>query len=192
MKKVFVFALGLLFVSGIVSTTHAAKKDNLPEDDPLATITTGECSNVQIAPFGTSLLASWSWLSSEDPALQTKFGGDAVYLVNAETADVEPEEFEVSFGLTKYETGTPADAYPNEMVYRCSVEQTETTGECNGSVLGLRSAIRAAAAEHFGVLEEDVTLIRAELVGVYVKPMNPGKNGRQNYTLTDVCTVVLP
>lgn len=190
MKKAFVFALGLLFVSGIVSTTQAAKEDNLPEDDPLATITAGECSNVQIAPFGTSLLASWSWSEGEG---QTKFGGDAVYLVTA-TADGEPEEFEVGFGLTKYEPGTPADGYPGEMVYRCSVEQTEPTGDCNGSVLGLRSAIRAAAAEHFGVPEEEVTLIRAELVGVYVKPMNPGKNGRQNYTLTDVCntTVVLP
>lgn len=188
MKKLSVVLLSVFLIVGISSVIQAGEKKNLPESDPLATISAGGCSTAQIAPFGTSLLASWGWT---DGAGQTKFGGDAVYFINASTvseATLVEHQFEVEFQLVQYEPGTPADAYPGKMVYRCSTAQTETTGTCNGSVLGLRSAIMAAAADYLEVEQGEITGITADRIGVYVKPMNPGKGkGRQNYTMTDVC-----
>jgi hypothetical protein len=152
---------------------------NAPE--ALADVVPDGCQLVQIAPFGTSLLASWSW---ENGTVQTKFGGDAVYMVVAN--DYDP--FEVEFELVQYEQGMPADAYPGEMVYRCSNAQTEEIGSCNGSVLGVRSALREAAADYLGVLPEEIETISATLEGVYVKAMNPGPgSGRQNYPRVNVC-----
>ena len=186
MKRLVVFVLSVMLIAGIASLTQAGDKKNLPDGDPLATITPGECDRVQIAPFGTSLLASWAW---SDGGEQVKFGGDAVYTINASVTD-SPEifEFEVEFGLVKFDAEIPVEDYAGQLVYRCSVAQTEPAGECNGSVLGLRDAIMAAAAEYLEVSEDQITYITADRDGVYVKAMNPGGgNGRQNYTLVNVC-----
>lgn len=158
--------------------------------DPLATITPEGCSHVQIAPYGTSLVGSWSWSDGTD---QTKFGGDAVYMGQASADGGDTwTDFEVEFEAEGYEPGTPADDYFGQFVYRCSTAQTEPEGSCNGSVLGVRDALLAAVAEQLGVAPADIgDNIEASLVGVFVKAMNPGHgNGRQNYELTDVCNVL--
>lgn len=159
---------------------NAVAKNN---PDPLADVLPGGCSFAQIAPFGTSLLASWDWENGE---LQTKFGGDAEFWVVAETID-QSFEGEIEFELEQYEPGTPADAYPGVLVYRCSNPVSDPAGSCNGSVLGVRDAIRQAVADELGVLPEDITELSASLEGVKVKAMNPGSKGRQNYELVDVC-----
>ncbi|MDT8322200.1 MAG: hypothetical protein RQ826_16915 [Xanthomonadales bacterium] len=167
---------------GAFAYSGVAVAQNQP--DPLATVTPDSCDLVQIAPFGTSLLASWGWEEGTD---QTKFGGDAVYEVDA-TVGEDTSTFEVEFELVQFEPGTLAEDYPGELVYRCSNAMTELSGSCNGSVLGLRDAIRDAAADELDVLPEEITGLVATLQGVYVKAMNPGKgNGRQNYELVDVC-----
>lgn len=155
--------------------------------DPLAAVNPGGCSFVQIAPFGTSLLASWDW---EAGTSQTKFGGDAVFTVNAsDDGGTTWYEFEVEFELVQYEPGTAADEYPGELVYRCSNAQTDETGSCNGSVLGVRSAVLNAAAEYLAVEPGEIGAnIQASLEGVNVKAMKPGKgNGNQKYPLVNVC-----
>jgi len=183
-KHLIAISAMCLCATGFSSTVLA--KPNAP--DPLATVTVGGCSLVQIAPFGTSQLASWSW---SDGTSQTKFGGDAVYLVQASDG-LNNFDGEIEFELEQYVPGTLASDYPGVMVYRCSNAITDATGSCNGSVLGLRDAIRNAAAEQLGVLPADVTTLVANLVGVYVKAMNPGHgSGRQNYELVNVCDVPL-
>jgi hypothetical protein len=180
-KSLLVFA-----IASAVSVSAPAKPGkNTP--DALATITAGGCENVQIAPFGTSLLASWEWSNG---TIQSKFGGDAVYQVDAGTTESEPEKFEVEFELVQYAPGTLAEDYPGQLVYRCSNAPTDDVGSCNASILGLRSALREAAADYLGVAPEEVEFGSATLDGVYVKAMNPGPgNGRQNYPLVDVCDV---
>jgi len=161
-------------------------------NDPLATVVPEGCSTVQIAPFGTSLLASWSW---EEGTIQTKFGGDAVYLVtvSGDGGTIWTDPFEVEFELVQYEPDTAADEYPGQLVYRCSIAQTDPAGSCNGSVLGLRTAVLNAAIDETGFTAVDIGRnIQASLVGVNVKAMNPGKdNGRQKYPLVNVCDVPL-
>jgi hypothetical protein len=177
--------LGMAGVTGV-----ATAGPNSP--DPLATITPVGCSYVQIAPFGTSLLARWDWSGGGD---QTKFGGDAVFTGEASIDDgVTWVDFEVEFEVESYEPGTLAEDYFRQLVYRCSVAQTEPAGSCNGAVLGVRDALLAAVAEQLGGEPEEIgPNIRASLVGVDVKAMNPGPgNGRQNYPLTDVCDVEVP
>ena len=168
----------------------ALAKDNT--NDPLATVIPGGCSNVQIAPFGTSLLASWGW---EEGTLQIKFGGNAEYMVSVsgDLGETWTEPFQVEFELVQYEADTLASDYPGELVYRCSNAQTDATGTCNGSVLGLRDAVLNAAADETGFTPEEIgRYIQATRLGVKVKAMNPGKgNGRQNYPLVDVCDVLL-
>ena len=178
-------------IAATLATAPLAFAKNAPKD-PLATIVPGGCSTVQIAPFGTSLLASWSW---EEGTIQTKFGGDAEYMVHASADDgTSWFDFEVEFELVQYEPGTASDDYPGELVYRCSNAQTDETGSCNGSVLGLRDAVINAAADWFGgdITPEDIGRnIQATLVGVNVKGMDPGKdNGRQKYPLVNVCDVL--
>lgn len=177
-KSLLIFA-----IASAVSVSALAKPGkNAPS--ALATITSGGCENVQIAPFGTSLLANWEWSNSTG---QTKFGGDAVYQIEASGF-----EFEVEFELVQYEPGTLAEDYPGQLVYRCSNAQTKADGSCNASVLGLRTALRAAAADYLNVDPELVEFGSATLDGVYVKAMNPGPgNGRQNYPLVNVCEVLV-
>jgi hypothetical protein len=175
--------LGMAGVTGV-----ATAGPNSP--DPLATITPGGCGLPQIAPFGTSLLASWEWSGGGD---QTKFGGDAVFTGEASDDGWSTwEPFEVEFEVEQYEPGTPAEDYFQQLVYRCSVAQTMPAGSCNGAVLGVRPALLGAIADEFGMTLEEIRL-RDVTYDVYVKAMNPGKgNGRQNYELTNVCAVALP
>jgi hypothetical protein len=158
--------------------------------DPLAEITPEGCSFIQVSPFGTSLLGSWSWL---DGTSQTKFGGDAEFTVNASIDDgVTWNEFDVEFEVVTYEPGTPAEEYAGQFVYRCSTAETAVEGQCNGAVLGLRAAIRNAAAMQLGVLPEEITNLRASLDGVGIKAMNPGTGAkRQNYPKVDICMTEL-
>ena len=184
MKKLSILLIGLMLLV-LAGPTLAAKPES---KDPLATIVPGGCSTVQIAPFGTSLLASWNWEEGEG---QTKFGGDAEYVVSVSIDDglnwTDP--FEVEFELVQYEPDTAADEYPGQLVYRCSNAQTDAAGSCNGSVLGLRAAVLDAAITETGFTAEQIgRYIQASLLGVNVKAMNPGKgNGRQKYPLVDVC-----
>lgn len=174
-----------LLVSAALSVAPAVMAGkNSP--NPLADITPGGCTFEQIAPYGTSLLAKWSW---ENGTTQTKFGGDAEFDVSA-SADggVTWQELEVELELERYEPGTPADDYAGTLVYRCSVAETEPAGDCNGSVLGLRAAILNAAADALGVDPDLIGgNISAALDGVKVKAMNPGSRGRQNYERVNIC-----
>lgn len=181
--------IAIVIATALTISPVALAKKNSP--GPLATVTAGDCSVVQIAPFGTSLLASWGWVEGTD---QTKFGGDAEYMVSVSGDGGDNwVDFEAEFGLVQYVPGTPAGDYPGELVYRCSTAQTDTAGTCNGSVLGLRDAVLNAAVDETGFTPEEIDgHIRATLVGVNVKAMNPGKgNGRQNYELVNVCDVPL-
>lgn len=152
----------------------------------LAEITAKGCSLEQIAPFGTSLTASWDWDNTvgESEGGQSKFGGDAEYTVEL-TVFGTPVELEVEFELVQFVRGTLAEDYAGQMVYRCTKPQTDTTGTCNSSVLGVRAALKAAV-ENMGYLWSD--LDKATLEGVTVKAMK-GK-GRQNYPKVDVCDIL--
>ena len=179
-----------------LSSAPLALAKNAP--DPLATVTPGGCSYVQIAPFGTSLLASWSW-DATNAGGQTKFGGDAEFAVSlSPDGGANWYDYEIEFELVQYVPGTLASDYPGELVYRCSNDQTLDTGSCNGSVLGLRDAVMNAALEALNAdLQPDTDYtaddiganIQASREGVNVKAMNPGGHGRQNYPLVDVCDV---
>ena len=155
----------------------------------LAAVSPGGCSFTQIAPFGTSLLASWTWA---DGTIQTKFGGDALFEGEASEDGITWMPFEVSIELEQYVPGTAAGDYEGQLVYRCSNAVSDPSGSCNGSVLGVRSAVINAAAEYLGfdpALSGPYT--RASLVSVDVKAMNPGPDsGRQNYPLVSVCDVL--
>jgi len=180
--------IAIVIATALSIAPVALAKKNSPE--LLAEVVPGGCSNVQVAPFGTSLLASWGWDAGTD---QTKFGGDAEYMVSVSGDGGDNwVDFEAEFGLVQYEPGTAAGDYPGELVYRCSNAQTEVTGSCNGSVLGLRDAVLNAAVDETGFTPEEIgRYIQATLVGVNVKAMNPGKgNGRQNYPLVNVCNVL--
>ena len=182
--------IACLIAAGLALSPLAFAGKNAPA--PLATITPEGCSFAQIASFGTSLLASWSWA---DGTAQTKFGGDAAFDVEASLdGGATWIPLEIEFELVKYKPGTPADEYAGVMVYRCSNAATEPSGRCNGSVLGVRAAILEAAADELGVTPADIgPNLRASLAGVDVKAMNPGKGGgRQNYPLVDVCAVTPP
>lgn len=185
-------------IAAALSVSPFALAKNAP--DPLATITPGGCSNVQIAPFGTSLLASWSWDNTADAGGQTQFGGDAEYAVSlSPDGGATWYDYDIEFELVQYVPGTLASDYPGQLVYRCSTAQTDATGSCNGSVLGLRDAVMNAALDALNAdlnPDTDYTAgdiggnIQASLEGVEVKAMNPGRgNGRQNYPLVNVCDV---
>ncbi|MCW8873298.1 MAG: hypothetical protein OQK01_11855 [Xanthomonadales bacterium] len=174
--------IALILVTSLVLSPLALAKKNAP--DPLATVIPGGCDLVQIAPYGTSLLASWGWENGTD---QTKFGGDAEYRVEATTID-DTYDLKIKFHIEQYVPGTSPDDYAGTLVYRCSTAVSEESGECNGSVLGIRDAIRVLAADELGVEPEDITTLFATLKGVFVKAMNPGRGGgRQNYDHVDVC-----
>ena len=185
MKKLY---LVCLVTAGLFLAPMAIAKNDTPGE--LAIVNAGGCEMTQVAPFGTSLLVRWSW---EDGTVQTKFGGDAAYMVvvSGDGGTTFTEPFEVEFELVMYVPGTLADDYFGQLVYRCSNAQTEELGKCNAAVLGLRDAIYAAATEETGFSREEIGAnITATRVGVNIKAMNPGKqNGRQNYPLVDVCFI---
>jgi hypothetical protein len=190
-KKMKKSHMAMLIAAGLVTSSLAFAK---ADKDPLAEITPLGCSTLQIGPFGTSLLGSWSWAEG---TVQTKFGGDAEYMVHVSPDDEQTwYDFEVEFEVVKYELDTPADAYPGQFVYRCSNAQTEPSGSCNGSVLGLRAAIMQAAIDELAEMEIYVTAedidgnISANLVGVGIKAMDPGTGAKsQKYPKVDICDV---
>ncbi len=190
MKIRALFIVSAMMTVGIVSLAQAGEKKLPPVS--LADITPLGCSYEQIAPFNTSLVAKWEWQAGE---FQTKFGGDAKFEVSASIDGGENwEDMEMEFEVEQYERGTLAEDYAGTLVYRCSNIQTDLSGTCNGSVLGVRDAILNAATVELLGEDGDRTVIggniRATLIGVYVKAMNPGKGkGHQNYPLTDVCDV---
>lgn len=180
MKKRHAIILSAMLAVGFASSAQAGKY----KPAGLVTIIPGGCSIEQIAPFGTSLLASWSW---EGGTTQSKFGGDAVYTVTFDYDGVSVE-MELEFEVEQYVPDTAAEDYPGQLVYRCSNAQDEAAGTCKGSVLGLRSAI----ADAFEDADLDLGLV-TNLVGnldeVGVKALKG--SGRQNYAKVDVCVVPL-
>ena len=92
----------------------------------------------------------------------------------------------MEFEVEQYVPGTLAEEYPGQLVYRCSNAQTEDTGSCNGSVLGLRSALQTAVEDAGYVWEDNV--VKASLDEVGVKALQG--SGRQNYPKVDVCAVI--
>ena len=184
MKKRYAIVLGTMMAVGVANLAQAGNK-NAP--DVLAEVTAGGCETVQIAPFGTSLLANWSWDNTNSVTGQSKFGGDAVYTVELiDDGTGNPIDVEVEFEVTQYELGTAAEDYPGQLVYRCSNAQTEVSGDCNGAVLGLRSALQTAVEDAGYVWDSNV--IKATLDEVGVKAMKG--TGRQNYSKVDVCSVI--
>ena len=183
MKKRYAIVLSTMMAVGFASSAQAGNK-NAP--DVLAEITAGNCDTVQIAPFGTSLLASWSWDNTDSVGGQSKFGGDAVYTVELrDDGNGYPIDVEVEFEVEQYEPDTAAEDYPGQLVYRCSNAQTDATGSCNGSVLGLRDALQTAVVAAGYVWEGNV--IKATLNEVGVKALKG--TGRQNYPKVDVCSL---
>jgi hypothetical protein len=184
MKKLAMGLLSLVLVLAFLGISQAGNKKI--QMDALADIIPVGCSEPPIGQFGTSLLVAWDWTDGTD---QTKFGGDAVYMVEA-TPDGETYEWlAVEVELVKYERGTPAEDYVGKMVYRCSNAQTDFSGSCDGAVLDLKEALRAAAAAK---LESDSVDIGDYIrQWVYVKAINPSfydpGEKRQNYPLVDVC-----
>ena len=126
----------------------------------------------------TMLEADWDW---ENGTVQTKFGGDALFLVDVYFEEnLIQEEYEVEFELDMYDA---EDETSGVVVYACD-SVTNATGSCSASMMGVDDAIEDVIVEEFG---DDYTF-EAVFDGVYVKAKNPGKNnGPQNYGLVDVC-----
>ena len=174
-----------LFMSATVSVAPVVLAK--PANDPLANIIAGECSETPVIPEGTSLSANWSWASG---TIQTKFGGDAEYKVSySEDDGVTWEELGyVEFPLTRWEEDLPEDESWGKLVYSCDAEETEEAGTCNATVQDVVDPIAMAVEDFFGGSAPEGTMVQAELQGVNVKAMNPGKgNGNQKYPLVDVC-----
>ena len=186
MKKLAMGLLSLVLVLAFLGISQAENKKNQME--ALAEVIPQGCRYADISPFGWSLLVAWDWAEFND---QTKFGGDAVYMVgtSASPDGITDEWHAVEVELVKYELGTPAEDYVGKMVYRCSNAQSDPYGSCNGAVLDLEEALFAATAAK---LESDlVNITEYVLQWVYVKAINPSfydpGEKRQNYPLVDVC-----
>ncbi len=198
MRKTTVLFLSVMMVVGIATSTQAGKvKKN--EQPALATIQAGECVYGELVdPYGEPLLVNWSWSGG---TFQTKFGGDAVYLVssysyydidgNLVLVPVSPlDGLLVEVELEQLGTDPDDLVDPYNLVYSCTVIQG-AVGDCSGSILNVQGALNEAIA--FDIFEEtgvevEVTVETYELSYVKVKAMNPGTGSkRQNYPLVDVC-----
>jgi hypothetical protein len=177
-----------------------ASANNAP--DQLAELTPGGCYVGE--PNGTvKQYAEWSWAEGSD---QTQFGGGAIYNVTVNTStnpDVDLE-VEVEVEVTRLDPDLPM---PTKMVYACpdllspspDAEVAET-GTCEARISDVEAAITEATEEELVEMwllgmDEPFTIDfeKTELVGVFVKAMDPGvakgPGGRQNYEKIDVCDV---
>jgi hypothetical protein len=172
----------------------ASADNTLP---PLMELTPGGCSAIELNG-AVQQMAAWSW---EDGGDQTQFGGGAVYTVTFAINDSEEyDPVKVEVELERY-----APDLPTKMVYSCpelgdmnpEVESGEV-GECEARIADVDAAVEEATEAKLNELDllgadDDLTINSSELVGVFVKAMNPGvtrgPGGRQNYEKTDVCDV---
>ncbi len=143
-------------------------------------------------------MAAWSW---EEGGEQTQFGGGAVYIVafainNSEEYD--PVEVEVE--LERY-----APDLPTKMVYSCPElgdmnpeVESGMEGACEARIADVDAAVEEATGAKLVEMfllspDDDLAITDSELVGVFVKAMDPGvakgRGGPQNYVKTDVCDV---
>lgn len=195
MKRLVLVFLALSLIA-IFSVGAHAKNTREPA---LADILPGGCSEAEIAPFGNSLLVGWDW---ENGTTQTKFGGDALFMVSGSYqmlggAETFFEDVSVEINVKTYEPGTPAEDYVGVLVYRCSNDQALSAGSCNGAILDLMEAVFYAVADELGLAEGDTLVIsESDLIGVFVKAMNPSfvedeqnKIKRQNFPLVNVCNI---
>jgi hypothetical protein len=158
-----------------------------PAKDPLADVIAGSCTETPGVPDGTALSVSWGW---ENGTTQTRFGGDAEYIVSysEDGGDTWEELGEVEFPLKRFEEGMPEEAYWGNLVYSCDPAEVEVSGSCNAQVEDVEEPIAMAVEEYFGGEVPEGISVMAELEGVNVKAMNPGKGkGHQKYPLVDVC-----
>lgn len=191
MRKTAVFFLSVMLVVGIVGLANAGEK-KVKKDKPsaLATIEGISCVEQDIGPYGFGLLAKWSWTNG---TVQTKFGGDAVYMAYVSIDGGEEELVAIELELSQFDPEVSLDFFAGKMIYRCTTSESSETGECFGVALGIEEAIMMAVEEKF---PEAVTIdygdyYFAELVNV--KAMNPGvESKRQNYPLVNVCYVEEP
>jgi hypothetical protein len=174
-----------------------ASANNTP--DQLAELTPGGC--YLGAPNGADKqYAEWSWAGEGE---QTQFGGGAVYTVSYTILEqASSDTLEVEVELTRLDPELPM---PTKMVYACpdlltqNVEaEGDNTGSCEARISDVDAAIMEATEGKLveeSLLGDGESLIihSSELVGVFVKAMNPGvakgRGGRQNYEKTDVCDV---
>ena len=189
MNRLVVF-FSLLLMMVFIGSSQAGNKN---KPDALAEINPADrgCIVTEISPFKESLLVSWEW--SDGPEL-IKFGGHAVFEVNASIDDSTYRWIKVKIELVQYESGSATEDYKGQLVYRCSNTQSVSEGYCNGSVLGLEEALYMATATEMGVDVEtvDVSAYNPETVMVKIKAMNPNSYQgfkRQNYPLVNICIV---
>ncbi|WP_373051997.1 hypothetical protein [Thioalkalivibrio sp.] len=172
-----------------------ASANNAP--DPLLTVVPGGCEEGGVNN-DVQQNAGWTW---DDGGKQTQFGGDAVYSVTGTINGTQvfgPLELEIE--LTRLDLET---AMPTRMVYACPnltspdpAEESGSAGACQAQIADVEAAIAEATEEALVELNElgesdAFTITDSELVGVFVKAMDPGvakgRGGRQNYEKTDVC-----
>ena len=177
-----------------------ASANNAP--DPLLTLDPGGCEEGSLNNL-VQQKAGWMW---DDGDKQTQFGGDAVYIVSGminETVDFGPLELEIE--LTRLDLEMPM---PTKMVYGCPnvsspdpAVESGLEGECQAVIEDVEAAITEATEEELIALEllgdsDTFAITDSELVGVFVKAMDPGlakgPGGRQNYEKIDVCDVPAP
>ena len=168
-----------------------ASADNT--QDPLADVTPLGCPLL-----GEAQLAAWQWENGDG---QTQFGGGAVYTVNYTIPEQQVSDtLEVEVELTRYDAEEPM---PTKMVYACpdflapNIEaEADATGSCEARISHVDAAIMEATEDELGAqlgIDDTLSIDSSELVGVFVKAMNPGvakgPGGRQNYEKIDVCDV---
>jgi hypothetical protein len=174
-----------------------ASADNTP--DPLLTLDPGGCEETELIDL-VQQTAGWTW---NDGDQQTQFGGDAVYSVEGTTSAFAPfGPLELEIELTRLD---PDLGMPTKMVYECfdlidasPAEESSPAAGCLAKIADLDAAIMEATAEELleeGLMGEldTINITGRELVGVFVKAMNPGvakgPGGRQNYEKPNVCDV---
>ena len=214
MKKVFTFCLGALFTVAIAGTTLAAEqKKNLPDPSTLATIIPGGCTLFPESPESSALYVSWGW---EGGTVQTKFGGDAIFSftgsvsvpdLNSDgtpTGEFNPFPFdveEVKIEISRHPGNDELEAYPEDyagkLLYWCEPSEDATSeealgGDCIGILKDAEQSVFNALMDKFEYPIESFVIEGAlyPLEMVNVKAMNPGKKGRQNYSLSnefDIC-----
>lgn len=189
MKKLVILMLSIFLVVGGVGLGTAAKNNAKP--DALATIMGMGCDE-DFYDDENGLLVQWSWLDGDG---QTKFGGDAVYMVDATINEGEFPSLAVEVEIELFD---PLNISAGTLIYRCGTLQSDSAGECIGAILDVETALINAIVANLpedvdtdpSAEEISITINSYILNWVKVKAMNPGSNsGRQNYPLVNVCDV---